>query len=284
MSAKKQVLDLSPIDTVHFGVQYNKYEVVNVLVQDGNGTLWPGNDNDPFDGDAKSIKVNGIASDATVKTESWAIVGPYDLRGYKNVQLDFWHKEQYKKSDSDSKMEVLYSSNFDNSTADSAAAVTAATWSNITDKVTLDNNSGKFAHNQSLIPALDSLGEKVYIGFKFSVTVEGLNSTNARSGTHWISEFVINGEGSPIVVEEPVLIRETEEDAALDIYPNPTSGLFYVNECFSKVELISLSGQVVKSVSMPTGTVDVSALSKGLYVVRLTNPKGESSFQRLLVK
>ncbi len=62
----------------------------------------------------------------------------------------------------------------------------------------------------------------------------------------------------------------------LKVYPNPTSGLIYVERPgmeFSSINIISVTGKVVKTVEFSTELtqVDLSELNKGLYIITFNN-------------
>jgi hypothetical protein len=63
----------------------------------------------------------------------------------------------------------------------------------------------------------------------------------------------------------------------ISIYPNPTSGkLFILNgQDVNRVEIYSMSGEQIKSIDCTNlSTLDISSLSKGLYVLRLHDLNG----------
>lgn len=75
------------------------------------------------------------------------------------------------------------------------------------------------------------------------------------------------------------------------MYPNPSNGgaiLLQSQGGISGVELINMAGQVVRVENNlgATGvlTINVGDLSKGVYMVRVTNARGEVSTQRLIVQ
>ena len=67
------------------------------------------------------------------------------------------------------------------------------------------------------------------------------------------------------------------------IYPNPSNGIFVIdfNESYSKtkIELINITGAVVQNFSINNTddlrkSIDLSALSKGLYLLRVSSNEG----------
>lgn len=56
----------------------------------------------------------------------------------------------------------------------------------------------------------------------------------------------------------------------VQIYPNPASGIFYIDSKeASKVEIYDLTGRIVKSVSNYSNGISVRELSKGIYLVKI---------------
>lgn len=74
------------------------------------------------------------------------------------------------------------------------------------------------------------------------------------------------------------------EQAAL--YPNPTSDVFALNIAAAKVEVYSLTGQLVKTfgINAAFSTYDVSSLTTGLYLVKVTDDDNRQSTLKLIRK
>ncbi len=57
-------------------------------------------------------------------------------------------------------------------------------------------------------------------------------------------------------------------DVKLSVYPNPVSGMLYIDGAASKnVQVYNVLGTVVKTVEMSGNSIDVSSLSKGVYLL-----------------
>jgi len=59
--------------------------------------------------------------------------------------------------------------------------------------------------------------------------------------------------------------------ANVAFWPNPTSDVLYIAASEGIAELYSVSGKLVHTSVLPTGGIDVSSLSKGTYLLRITN-------------
>lgn len=74
------------------------------------------------------------------------------------------------------------------------------------------------------------------------------------------------------------IVRTVEDNYKFNIYPNPSSDMLNVQSDIenSSVDLLNIDGKLISSYQYEdyTGQYDVSALSAGLYFVRLQTPKG----------
>lgn len=79
--------------------------------------------------------------------------------------------------------------------------------------------------------------------------------------------------------EYPSGIKETE-NKQFSIYPNPTSGLLNIvagNELITQVEISNLMGQVVLQPTYNNGSINIQALSSGMYLLNITTKTGKTS-------
>jgi hypothetical protein len=75
-----------------------------------------------------------------------------------------------------------------------------------------------------------------------------------------------------IVLSAPAIV----EEPTLNIYPNPSSGLIHIstNTKYSMVSISDLKGKVVLRSNDSEPTLDASILDDGIYLVKVTTPKG----------
>ena len=66
----------------------------------------------------------------------------------------------------------------------------------------------------------------------------------------------------------------------INLYPNPCFDSIKINESNSNYEIISISGQIVKSGFTRNGLIDTSSLNSGLFILRIDNAKS-SKFLKL---
>ncbi|MHA3789754.1 alpha-amylase family glycosyl hydrolase [Flavobacterium hauense] len=91
-------------------------------------------------------------------------------------------------------------------------------------------------------------------------------------------EFRIYGNKTVVLGNDEYTVQQ----AAL--YPNPTSDVFALNIPSSKVEIYSLTGQLVKTFGQATAfsTYDVSNLKTGIYLVKVTDTDNRQSTLKLI--
>jgi hypothetical protein len=76
-----------------------------------------------------------------------------------------------------------------------------------------------------------------------------------------------------------------EVDGEIYLYPNPASNYFTLNTTTSKVEIYSITGQLVKSFNgnqSKDNQFTISDLSKGMYFVKALNENNETKVMKLL--
>lgn len=81
---------------------------------------------------------------------------------------------------------------------------------------------------------------------------------------------------------------ETNEFEAVQVYPNPTSGVLFIKnaDAVTGIEVVNSLGQVVyetETSGKPVQKIDLGS-NKGLYFVRLTGNNGQSTVKRVVVR
>lgn len=102
-------------------------------------------------------------------------------------------------------------------------------------------------------------GQTVYIGFR-----------------HYnITDMFMLDIDDILISSAPVGINEANS-IKVNIYPNPTSGMLYVDgEGIVSIEVMDINGRTVKS-STKAGAIDLSSLENGVYMVRTATENGVS--------
>lgn len=119
-----------------------------------------------------------------------------------------------------------------------------------------------------------------FTGLTTAVTfrVYGWNA-EASAGTESIDDFAISGSITVLSVNENNI-------SGLKIYPNPAkTNLFITSDNFEtkQVEIYNVLGKVVLSAKATNAPVNISALSNGIYVVKVTE-NGKSSTRKLIIE
>lgn len=118
--------------------------------------------------------------------------------------------------------------------------------------------------------------------FEFTVSARyiRMNATK-RTSTYANSvwEFQVFG-----VIDTPTTIHPTKNTPALTLYPNPVADQLFISSevAVGRVSIYSLSGQMVKSVVPNGNSVDVSDLSKGYYLTKISLEDGTSNMSRIV--
>jgi hypothetical protein len=78
-------------------------------------------------------------------------------------------------------------------------------------------------------------------------------------------------------------ILEVDNNAAFNVYPNPSNGLVNISSSqnIAAVRIIDITGKSVVETNQTK--IDVSTLNKGIYFVEVTLENGAKSTKRLLV-
>jgi len=72
----------------------------------------------------------------------------------------------------------------------------------------------------------------------------------------------------------------------VSLYPNPSSAVFHIKglQETSQIKIYDINGRTILTTSITNNqSVDVSNLSKGMYLVNISNPKGQTT-KKLIIK
>ncbi len=104
-------------------------------------------------------------------------------------------------------------------------------------------------------------------------------------------EFIVNGaNGNPFIVKynNTLNVPISEDNAfSMEVFPNPVTDQLFISlkalQTYS-IELIDQFGQCVRYIENATGNagIDVSRLTKGIYILRVSNSKG-SAIRKVVV-
>lgn len=123
----------------------------------------------------------------------------------------------------------------------------------------------------------EALPEKM--GFDVSIIDQDEAITTGRNRAVWSSDGSA-GEGEAwanmdnagtITFKGPSSGVKSIAAASMNVYPNPVIDQLTINAKFNKVVISNLVGQQVKTIETSNKTINVSSLSKGVYVVKAFN-------------
>lgn len=160
---------------------------------------------------------------------------------------------------------------------------------------------GPFGSNSGIIPSQVNLGQNYSEAFTYTLpnsydpnnmTIVGLVMKNGASNA---DRDIINADHAPF--PQAVALEETNALASfMKVYPNPSSDISNVTYELEKdgnilMEMMNVDGKVVKVLAngfmnsgIHTETVNVSDLSAGIYLIRLSDEEGYAATKRVLIQ
>jgi len=103
----------------------------------------------------------------------------------------------------------------------------------------------------------------------------------------------INPNGSQdlcLVYKKGIIVKTNEEiknEEIVNIWPNPTNCLININQNnieVSRIEIVNLMGILIKSYPEFKKTIDISALSNGIYFIKITTSENKTIINKILKK
>ncbi|MDG1476209.1 MAG: T9SS type A sorting domain-containing protein [Vicingaceae bacterium] len=73
-------------------------------------------------------------------------------------------------------------------------------------------------------------------------------------------------------------VNENPKPNQITLYPNPSSSTLNINssDAVEQIRLIDLTGKTIETIIKPNNTIDISLLSKGVYLLQIQSEKGIS--------
>lgn len=103
------------------------------------------------------------------------------------------------------------------------------------------------------------------------------NSTDLPNGTLMLRPHFGSVRELYAGVSKPERIQQK-----LTVYPNPASSVFYLNQEFATIQLVSYTGEIIK-VLENTNQMSIIDVPSGMYIVLATNAKGEMLKTKLCI-
>jgi len=76
----------------------------------------------------------------------------------------------------------------------------------------------------------------------------------------------------------------------MEIHPNPAGNLVHVSnsQAFQSIQLLSISGQVIRNIQVDEGTTEYSLpiqdITQGMYFISVADKFGNSKMEKLIVE
>lgn len=213
-------------------------------------------------GDTPCAKMSGFDGQPNAN-EDWLISPAMNFENYQNEVLNFYNADAY----TGPALEALISNDYDGSDP------TTATWTTLE----YESSTGFFDWVSSGDIDLSGIdGESVYVAFKFT-------STNSESATWEVDDILITGTGASSISDNESFTTE------VSFYPNPARSILMVNtENGEAVDLsiYSLQGKRVMENINISGSqgIDISGITKGLYILQFTDIHGNTLNQKLIIE
>ncbi len=115
------------------------------------------------------------------------------------------------------------------------------------------------------------------------------NESYIRMGKYYAPEWKVTGVPTPgkeniyaVILDNPII---SLGDATIKVYPNPISDKLFVSFPWDEeinVSISTITGVVMKNVSVNSNeAIDINALQKGVYLLTLSTPNGETTVRIL---
>ncbi|MEE4257532.1 MAG: choice-of-anchor J domain-containing protein [Bacteroidales bacterium] len=256
-AAEATTADITVIHSENFDDGWGNWTRVSVLGEQ----VWEIDEIHGVD-DTPCAKMSGYDGQSNAN-EDWLISPALNFDSYEGEVLNFYNADAY----DGPALEALISNDYDGSDP------TTATWTTLT----YESSTGFFDWVSSGDIDISGIeGESVYIAFKYT-------SSNSESATWEIDNILITGSGGSSIIEDESFATEVR------FYPNPARNTLMVNaENGQAVELsiYSLHGKLVMENVTVSGSqrIDLSGITKGLYILQFTDIHGNTLSEKLVVE
>ena len=134
----------------------------------------------------------------------------------------------------------------------------------------------------------DSLGivkfDSIFAGTDISYTISKLGYQTIDGQTELSGSFTLFGNTNVTItlkaVEQPPVSAINNMTSEIIVYPNPSDGLFYIQNCdIQKVSIFDQNGKLVKIVTSDNNKIDLRPIVPGLYTLIIETPAGNVSTQ-----
>ncbi|WP_276378841.1 alpha-amylase family glycosyl hydrolase [Flavobacterium sp. H4147] len=140
-----------------------------------------------------------------------------------------------------------------------------------------------------IIANFDTTTQNVATGFQYTGTWYNLMDNTTITVANVNTPISLNPGEYRIYGNKTanLAIEDFEKGNSVNLHPNPVSNYFTLNTAFAKVEVYSLSGQLVKSFASNTNKdfqFGVSELQAGLYIVKASDENNKTQVMKFIKK
>jgi len=208
-------------------------------------------------------KMSGYEGGSSNENEDWLISPPMDFDSYLSETLNFQTAKNYSGPD----LQILVSTDYNG-----GGAPQNATWTALS--ATL--STGSFTWTPSGDVDLSSFtGDEVYVAFKYL-------STSSASATWEVDEIEITAQ------EEVSIYNPVDEDLTLALFPNPTTGIMFVERSSDKpadFRIFNMLGEQVLETLLngKVNRMDLTTLEKGVYFISIVSENMQVISRKLVI-
>jgi len=197
--------------------------------------------------------------------EDWLISPELDLDGYVDISFGFEHARNYGSNDG---LLILVSTDYDG-----VSDPNTGTWDDITSSYTFsDPGSWTFINAGTADISAYASGGSTFLAFLY-------NSTSSDAATWEVDNAVVLGVLNTGIGNNDI--------TQLNVYPNPASKNIVVDAAESGIiRVITMTGALMIESEISTGSnsIDIEALSNGLYIIETIGNSGQKSIGKLMVR
>lgn len=214
-------------------------------------------------------------------TDTYAVIEPVDLSVApegKDVKATFWTKAQYAGGDNVAAFKVMLTTNF-------SGDPTTTTWTDVTNQ--LDQIDQALGYDGAFTKSTLNLNSwrnetTVVLAFRYQIlesgTVDTSTDPKTRPGRWDVCELKFS------YADAATSLNDLEQHNKEYFFPNPVSDFISLNEEVRKIDLYNMSGELVLTRGNSPNKVELSNLSSGVYISKLTLQDGSSITKKLVIR
>ena len=163
-------------------------------------------------------------------------------------------------------------------------------------------DSKTFGVNGFILEAVVSGSNNTYQWYKYgspingatSKTLEITNASDADNGYYFcyvtnslVENLIIQSENITMTYDAALSINDESLAESFKLYPNPVESILHIRSSMDvkidKIEIYTLLGKRVNRINEPQKSIDISHLSKGIYLLNIITEKGKTT-KRIVTK